>query len=43
MLNITDPIKVSNIKCKLKYSISTMVIRESYMHEFSVSKDMQNI
>ena len=32
--------KVSNIECKLKYYISTMVIYGSYMHEFSVNKDM---
>jgi hypothetical protein len=31
--------KASNIKCKLKHYISTMVICGSYMHEFSVSKD----
>ena len=33
--------KVSNTKCKLKHRISTMVICGSYMHEFSVSKDMK--
>jgi hypothetical protein len=33
--------KVSNIKCKLKHQISTMVICGSYMFEFSVSKDMK--
>jgi hypothetical protein len=33
--------KVSNIKCKLKHYISTMVICGSYMHEFRVSKDMR--
>jgi hypothetical protein len=33
--------KVSNSKCKLKHQISTMVICESYMHKYSVSKDMQ--
>ena len=32
--------KVSNIKCKLEHYISTTVIYESYMHGFSVSKDM---
>ena len=34
--------KVSSIKCQLKQIISTMVIRGSYMFEFSVSKDMKN-
>ena len=33
--------KVSNIKCKLKHSISTMEICGSYMSEFSVNKDMK--
>jgi hypothetical protein len=33
--------EVSNTKCKLKHKISTMVICESYMFEFSVSKDMK--
>jgi hypothetical protein len=33
--------KVSNIKCKIKHYISTMVICGSYVHEFSVSKDME--
>ena len=33
--------KVSNIECKLKHLISTMVICGSYMHKFSVSKDMK--
>jgi hypothetical protein len=33
--------KVSNIKCELKHSISTMVICGSYMHEFSFSKDIR--
>ena len=40
-LNITYLMKESNIKCKLKYYIATMVICGSYMHEFSVSKDMK--
>ena len=35
--------KVNNIKYKLKHKISTMVISESYMHKFSVSKDMKKI
>ena len=39
-LNITNIMKISNIKCKLKYSISTMVIC-GYMHKFSVNKDME--
>ena len=39
-LNINNPMKVSNNKCKLKYYISTMIICGSYMFEFSVSKDM---
>ena len=39
-MNTTDPMKVSNIECKLKYDISTMVIYGSYMYEFSVNKDM---
>jgi hypothetical protein len=33
--------QVSNIKCKIKYYISTMVICGSYMHAFSVSKDIK--
>ena len=33
--------KVSNIKCKLKHSILSMVICWSYMFEYSVSKDMK--
>ena len=33
--------KVSNIECKIKQFISTMVIRGSYMFEFSVSKDIE--
>jgi hypothetical protein len=33
--------KVSNTKYKLKHSISIMVICGSYMHKFSVSKDME--
>jgi hypothetical protein len=32
---------VSNIECKFKHYISTTVICGSYMHEFSVSKDMK--
>jgi hypothetical protein len=42
-LNITNPMKVSKIKCKLKHWISTMVICGSYMHKYSVSKDMKKI
>ena len=34
--------KVSNIKCKLKQLISTLVCG-SYIHGFSVSKDMKKI
>jgi hypothetical protein len=33
--------KASNITCKLRHKISTMVICGSYMFEFSVSKDMK--
>ena len=33
--------KISNIKCKLKHYVSTMVICESYMSECSASKDMK--
>ena len=40
-LNNTNPMKVSNIKCKPKHQISTMIICGSYMFEFSVSKDME--
>ena len=40
-LNITNPIKVSNINGKLKHLISSMVICESYMHKFSVGKIMK--
>ena len=39
--NINNPMKVSNIKCKFKHRISTLVICGSYMFEFSVSKDMK--
>jgi hypothetical protein len=35
--------KVSNIKCKLKHEISTMVICGGYIFEFSVDKDMKKI
>ena len=35
--------KVSNIKCKLKHKILTMVICRSYMFEISVSEDMKKI
>ena len=41
-LNVNNPTKVSNINCKLKHFISTMVICGSSMFEFSVSKDMKN-
>jgi hypothetical protein len=34
--------KVSNIKCKLKHLIPTMVICGSYMFECSLRKDMKN-
>ena len=40
-LNINNPIKVRNIKYKLKHYISTMVIRGSYMFEFSICKEMK--
>ena len=33
--------KISNIKCKLKHLISTIVICGSDMFELSVSKDMK--
>ena len=33
--------KVSDIKCKLEHSISTMVTSGSYKFEFSVNKDMK--
>ena len=39
-LIINNPMKISNIKCKLIHQISTMAIRGSYMCEFSVGKDM---
>jgi len=42
-LNVNNSMKVSNIKCKLKHQISTMVICGSYMFEFSVSKDLKKI
>jgi hypothetical protein len=32
--------KVSNIKCKLRHYLSTMVLCGSYVFEFSVGKDM---
>ena len=35
--------KVSNMKCKLKQEISTLVICGSCMFEFSVSKDMKSM
>ena len=42
-LNITNPMKVNDIICKLKQEISTVVIIScgSYMFEFSVSKEMK--
>ena len=40
-LNVNDLMKVSDITCKLKDEISTMVICGSYMFEFIVSKDMK--
>jgi len=42
-LNVNYLMKVRNIKCKLKYEISTMVICGSYICEFCVSKDMKKI
>ena len=41
--NINNPMKINNMKCKLKHYISTMVVCTSYMFEFSVSKDMKKI
>ena len=38
-LTITNPMKVSNVKCKLKHQISTMVMCGSYMHKLNVRKD----
>jgi hypothetical protein len=38
-LNVNNLMKVSNIKCKLKHYISTMVICGCYMFEFNVNKD----
>jgi hypothetical protein len=35
--------KVSNIKWKLKHQISTIIVCRSYVHGFSVSKDMNFI
>jgi len=35
--------KVSNIKCKPKHSISTMVICGRYMFEFTITKDMKSM
>ena len=40
-LKVNNSLKVSNIKCRFKHSISTMVICGSYMSEFSVSKNMK--
>ena len=40
-LNINNPMKVSNNKCKLKHYISTTTTCGHYMYEFSVSKDMK--
>ena len=40
-LNTNNPTKGSNIKCKLKHKISTMVICGIYMFEFSISKYMK--
>ena len=43
-LNINNPMKISDIKCKLKHKISTIVILcGSYMFEFSVSKEMKRL
>ena len=42
-LNINNPLKVSNINCKLKHQISTVVICGSYTFEFSVDKDMKKM
>ena len=39
--NYHYPMEVSNIKCKLRHYISSMIICESYKHKFSVSKDMK--
>ena len=38
-LNTNNPMKVSNIKRKVKHYILIMVICGSYMFRFSVSKD----
>ena len=35
-------VKTSNNICKSKHLISTIIIRGSYMFEYSVSKDMRN-
>jgi dTDP-glucose pyrophosphorylase len=40
-LNINNPMKVTNIKCKPKHPVSTVVIYGSYMFEFIVSKVMK--
>ena len=41
-LNVSNPMKVSYIKCRLKHYLSTnMVICRCHMFEFSVSKDMK--
>ena len=42
-LIVNNLVKVSNIKCKLKHQVSTMVICGSYVFEFSVSKDMKSM
>ena len=41
ILNINNPMKLSNFKYKFKHYILTMVICGSYMFEFSVSKDVK--
>ena len=40
-LHVNNPMKISNIKFKLKHKISSMVICGSYMLDYSVSKDMK--
>ena len=40
-LNVNNPMKASNVECRLKHCISTIVICGTYRFEFNVSKDMK--
>ena len=40
-VDANNPMKLSNMKCKIKHLKSTMVICGNYILEFNVNKDMR--